>query len=328
MFKPSWEDFVPEFTSSILSERLKNMPYHLATMLYPPNMVLGLGLDDGGAKFVSFYTEKFDEQRRCLVDVLRAVPILGGNTTRAVGRVKTELLLPEESRKLVYWNGVTWFHGSNGTTPAFLAAYAAAMLGLRAGMKVLTIGFGYGYLSAVFYEAMHHKGQFYGIDTSPKVLRFARRSWNGMGYKVNLKLKDGMLGWGGKVKFDAIWPSLTPRVMPSVWLRELKEGGRIGMFRPYDEDEYDYAAENIENWSRDYPTLQSYQERWWEEVCLSVYRKEGKGLIKVSDLYRLGNVPYVSPIHGITKDRESQSLLGANESKLQEYLNHHVKFTK
>lgn len=323
--KPTWEDFIPEFDKKALSARLKSMPYHLATLLYPPNMVVGLELDSGKRGFISFYSQSFDEQRKDIEEMVRNVGGLSTNAATAVGKVKREFFAPPDKRALVYWNGVTWISQSNGLTPPWASAYGAHLLGLRPGMKVLVVGFGYGYASAVFYEAMKHQGDVFGIDISADTLKVGQKIFDQLGYEVHLRAKDGLKGWGNEIQFDAIWPSLTAKTLPSAWIRELKEGGRLAFFRAYTEEEYSYALQNFPEWSKDFPSYHEYQRKWWNEVCLSVYRKVGNELIEISRLYRLFNVPYVNAEFGVPKDREWELLLGSNESKLIEYFNQHIR---
>jgi protein-L-isoaspartate(D-aspartate) O-methyltransferase len=317
LLSPTWEDFIPEFDNKTLIKRLGGKPYNIATLLYPPNMSRSLETTAGRKRFLSFYSKDFETQRRRTAETVDNIGGVNSASVKAVSKVPREIFVDKDKQTLVYWNGVSWINRSNGLTPPWLAAYAATQLKVKTGNRVLGIGAGNGYSSAIFNETMKCKGEVCAIDIDEEPLKNARNIFKILGYdNIKLERRDGLLGWPDDVKFDAIWSSLTAPSIPDVWVRQLKEGGRLGFFRPYNRREYDIASKTVAGWKNDYKTFQEYLDTWWEDVCLATYEKRQGKLVETTQLYRLFNVPYVSPIISNDKDKQWEEQLGSIERKL------------
>ena len=100
------------------------------------------------------------------------------------------------------------------------------LLRLRPGMRVLEIGVGSGYQSAVLAQL---GAEVYGIERHAPLLETARQSLARAGLldRVRLHVGDGTQGWPGPVVFDRILAAAgAPEVPKKLLFAQLKDGGR------------------------------------------------------------------------------------------------------
>lgn len=108
--------------------------------------------------------------------------------------------------------------------PYIVAAMTAA-LALMGGEKVLEIGTGSGYQTAVLSCIA---SRVYTVERIPVLARRARRILDEIGCRnVNNKLADGTLGWVEAAPFDAIIVTASAPSVPSGYLAQLAPGGRL-----------------------------------------------------------------------------------------------------
>jgi protein-L-isoaspartate(D-aspartate) O-methyltransferase len=282
------------------------MEFHHATLLTPDNLFTSLSLTGGKKKFLDFYSQSFPKQRECLADVVSKTLDFDRDIIQAIHKIPLEVFVPWDKRSLSYWNGVTWYRGLAGTTPPWLCAFACYALGLRPGLKVLTIGFGYGYLETIMSEAMHNGSEVYSIEIDSELLRKGTEITREIGYNsFHLKLGDGLQPYDGESRFDAIWPTLGTTEIPSVWVDQLKERGKLAVFRPFSKEEFG-RAKNVEweGWAGKASDYSEYMHKWWADLCLAIYEDEKGILIPVSQLYEMDNPPIYHSQYGTTEPKD------------------------
>jgi len=100
-------------------------------------------------------------------------------------------------------------------------------LQMKHGDKVLEIGTGSGYQSAILAEIA---GQVFSIEKVPELARRARRTLDQLGYlNIAIRTMDGCYGWKEEAPFDAILVSAATPDLPETLLEQLKPGGRLVM---------------------------------------------------------------------------------------------------
>ncbi|MFH1228460.1 MAG: protein-L-isoaspartate(D-aspartate) O-methyltransferase [Planctomycetota bacterium] len=113
-------------------------------------------------------------------------------------------------------------HGQTISQP-FMVAYMLEQLLLKGCEKVLEIGTGSGYQTALLSELA---GEIYTIERIPELLESARQRLNKMDIKnVFYKIADGTLGWPEKKFFDRIIVSAGGPKVPEVLVEQLSDGG-------------------------------------------------------------------------------------------------------
>jgi len=115
-------------------------------------------------------------------------------------------------------------HGQTLSQP-FIAARMLEMLHLTPVDRVLEIGTGSGYQSALLGRLA---GAVYSIERLAALGARARDNWGRAGVAgVSLRIGDGTLGWSAVAPFDAIVVSAAAPSVPATLLAQLAPGGRL-----------------------------------------------------------------------------------------------------
>lgn len=107
----------------------------------------------------------------------------------------------------------------------YVVAWMTELLDVKPGMKVLEIGTGSGYQTAVLAEmgAVVHS-----VERVPELHQLAKNRLAAMGYgNVHLKLDDGTLGWPETAPFDRILVTAGGPKVPEPYLEQLADPGLL-----------------------------------------------------------------------------------------------------
>jgi len=111
----------------------------------------------------------------------------------------------------------------------YVVAVALGALELTPDSRILEIGAGSGYQTALLAELVAH---VWSLECVPELARRARGVLQALGYdNVDLRVGDGGQGWPieGVAPFDAIIGSAAPSEIPAPLLDQLGDGGRLVM---------------------------------------------------------------------------------------------------
>ncbi len=109
----------------------------------------------------------------------------------------------------------------------YIVALMTQALELKGDEKVLEVGTGSGYQTAILAELARW---VYSIERYPRLLERARKILERLGYtNVTLKLGDGTKGWPEVAPFEAIIVTAAGPKVPEPLLEQLAEGGRLVM---------------------------------------------------------------------------------------------------
>ena len=107
----------------------------------------------------------------------------------------------------------------------YIVAYMTELLKLNFKSKVLEIGTGSGYQTAVLAEIAE---KVYSIELIKSLSDNAKKVLEHLDYKnIKLKIGDGYQGWKEYAPFDAIIVTCAPTHVPKKLKEQLVEGGRI-----------------------------------------------------------------------------------------------------
>lgn len=107
----------------------------------------------------------------------------------------------------------------------FMVALMTDLLAIEEQDKVLEIGTGLGYQSAVLAELAK---QVFSIEILEELAREAELRLRSAGYgNVQLRIGDGSRGWVEHAPFDKIVLTAAPRLVPQRLLEQLKPGGKM-----------------------------------------------------------------------------------------------------
>ncbi len=122
-------------------------------------------------------------------------------------------------------------------------AFMMELLQPRAGDKILDVGSGSGWTTAILAEIAGEKGKVYGVEVIPELKEFGEKNIS----KYNFIKKgiaryfcaDGRAGLPDYAPFDKVLVSAAAEETPQKLLEQLKEGGRLvipigGQYQPHD----------------------------------------------------------------------------------------------
>ncbi len=107
----------------------------------------------------------------------------------------------------------------------YIVACMVETLALKSDERVLEIGTGSGYQTAVLARLA---SRVFSVERIASLLERARSALASVGVEnVTLRLGDGFSGWPEEAPFDAIVLSAAPRDIPRALLEQLKDGGKL-----------------------------------------------------------------------------------------------------
>ncbi|MGQ0662099.1 MAG: protein-L-isoaspartate(D-aspartate) O-methyltransferase [Pseudomonadota bacterium] len=158
-----------------------------------------------------------------LVMELRALGVSDTTVLGAIERVPRETFVPPNFRDRAYENtALPIGHGQMLSEPGVVGLMTQA-LELRGRMKVLEIGTGSGYQTAVLarlarrvYTIERHRPLLAAAEARFKELRL---------HNITTRLGDGWLGWPEQAPFERILLTAAPPDIPQTLLAQLTEDG-------------------------------------------------------------------------------------------------------
>lgn len=163
--------------------------------------------------------------KQAMIQLLKSRGIRDSRVLAAMAKVPRENYVLPEFRNRAYEDGPLPIGEGQTISQPYIVAYMTEELKLNGTEKVLEIGFGSGYQTAILAELAK---EVYAIEIVPKVYEFGKKNIEQAGYKnVFLKLGDGRTGWKDKAPFDAILAAAAPEELPFELETQLKEGGRM-----------------------------------------------------------------------------------------------------
>jgi protein-L-isoaspartate(D-aspartate) O-methyltransferase len=194
-------------------------------------VVLQISLPIYPAQENSLESEAHDSlagRRRRMVDRdLRGRGIKDPRVLSAMEAVPRHLFIPENLRPLAYEDEPLPIGEGQTISQPYIVAYMSEALELRGNERVLEIGTGSGYQTAVLARLA---AEVCSIEIIPSLSESASRAIEQLGFRnVYLKIGDGFFGWEEKAPFDAILlTAAAPKVPEPLW-RQLRERGQIIM---------------------------------------------------------------------------------------------------
>jgi len=162
--------------------------------------------------------------RKQLVDTLRSKGITKERVLDAIAQIPRHQFIDDTAFLQLAYADIAFPIGCGQTiSQPYTVAFQTALLELSPGMKVLEIGTGSGYQTAVL--ALLGVKIFSIERQKPLYLRTKERL-SRMGYKAALFHGDGYLGLPREAPFDRVLVTCGAPTVPDALLQQLKVGGR------------------------------------------------------------------------------------------------------
>ena len=168
----------------------------------------------------------FSSLREKMVEVqIAGRGIKNAKVLDAMGKVPRHFFVPEELRDSAYADGPLPIGAGQTISQPYIVAYITEMLELRGAERVLEVGTGSGYQSAVLAEIVK---DVFTIEVVAPLSQRAQDVLKSLGYvNIQFKIGDGTRGWKDFAPYEAIMVTAAPGSMPKVLQEQLQVGGRM-----------------------------------------------------------------------------------------------------
>jgi protein-L-isoaspartate(D-aspartate) O-methyltransferase len=164
--------------------------------------------------------------RKKLLEELAIKGIHDKNVLEAMNRVPRHFFLSSAFLEYAYENKAFQIGAGQTISAPFTVAFQSQLLQVEKGMKVLEIGTGSGYQTAVLCEL---GAKVFSIERQKLLHDNAKLILHKMGYRVNLVYGDGYKGMPSFAPFDRILITCAVPVIPDELLMQMKSDGRLVM---------------------------------------------------------------------------------------------------
>lgn len=169
--------------------------------------------------------DSYGGYRTHLVETVRSRGVKDLAVLRAISRVPRHLFVPESLRHRAYEDTALPIGLGQTISQPSVQARSLELLQLTGKEKVLEVGAGSGYQSALLAELASN---VFAVDRIPELALAARAALVRAGVKnVSVMVGDGTLGWRSVAPFDAIVVAAASPDIPNPLVQQLTEGGRI-----------------------------------------------------------------------------------------------------
>ncbi len=151
--------------------------------------------------------------------------VLARDVLEVLADVPRHLFVPEELQKYAYDDHPVDIGYGQTVSQPYIVAFMTEILHLCATHRVLEIGTGSEYQTAVLSRLAAF---VYTVEIVEPLSMKARAALTRLGHdNVAFRCGDGRLGWPQEAPFDAIMVTAAPVQIPSELCAQLKEGGRL-----------------------------------------------------------------------------------------------------
>lgn len=169
----------------------------------------------------------FEKKRKQMVQKqLVNRDIVDKDVLKAMGKVPRHRFLPVELWDKAYDDSPLPIEEGQTISQPYMVAYMIQALSLTRESKILEIGTGSGYESAVLAEILE---KIYTTEIKPRLAKNAMMILNELGYedKVKIHIANGSLGYDEEAPFDGIIVAAATFDIPKTLIEQLAENGKI-----------------------------------------------------------------------------------------------------
>ncbi|MGX1024335.1 protein-L-isoaspartate(D-aspartate) O-methyltransferase [Flavobacterium sp. CS20] len=170
-------------------------------------------------------TFKHQGKRKQLVEKLKDKGIKDERVLDAINRIPRHLFMDSSFEDFAYQDKAFPIAESQTISQPFTVAFQTELMQVEKGDKVLEIGTGSGYQTAVLCEL---NAQVYSIERQQKLYKSTKRFLEKLGYRPKyLSFGDGYKGLPDYAPFDKIIVTAGAPFVPKPLMAQLKIGGRL-----------------------------------------------------------------------------------------------------
>ena len=164
-----------------------------------------------------------DPRAAGLIDAIKRHGVKDQRVIDAVARVPRDLFVDKSFDYAAYNDTALPIACGQTISQPFVVAYMTEQLDVRENMRVLELGTGSGYQTAILAQLCR---RVYSIERHKPLLREAEQRFKALGlHNIATKHGDGLLGWPEQAPFDRILCTAAMSEVPSILIEQLKPGG-------------------------------------------------------------------------------------------------------
>jgi protein-L-isoaspartate(D-aspartate) O-methyltransferase len=149
----------------------------------------------------------------------------------AFKKIKRADFLPEDIKNLAEENEALPIGYGQTISQPLVVAFMLEQLEPEEGDKILDIGSGSGWTTALLAEIVGERGKVIAIDIVPELVEFGRKNIEKYNFikkgRVECVCADGSKGYPKEAPYDKILVSATAKELTPAWQEQLKVGGRV-----------------------------------------------------------------------------------------------------
>ncbi|HWM86159.1 MAG TPA: protein-L-isoaspartate(D-aspartate) O-methyltransferase [Kofleriaceae bacterium] len=167
----------------------------------------------------------YERQRREMVArQLRARGITDSRVLAAMAAVPREHFVGRDQSHDAYADQPLPIGGGQTISQPYVVAHMAELAEIRPSDRVLDVGVGSGYQTAVL---AHLAGQVFGVEIRRELAELAEQRLAELGLAALVRVGDGGYGWSEYAPYDAILVAAAAEQPPVPLLAQLADGGRM-----------------------------------------------------------------------------------------------------
>ncbi len=181
---------------------------------------------ESGSSFTSRVKIKnLTDKRKMLVSALNVEGINNQAVLKAIRKIPRHEFVDKELEEYAYDNRPLPIKHDQTISQPYIVAYMVQAANLNSNSRVLEIGTGSGYMTAILAEICR---EVFTIEIREELARDATSLLKTFGYKnISFKIGDGNEGWPEAAPFDAIIASATAKKIPPALIQQLTIGGTM-----------------------------------------------------------------------------------------------------
>lgn len=170
--------------------------------------------------------DEYEISRKKMIDHLRGhYKIRDERVLSAMMQIRRDFFVPTALKAQAYKDNALPISSKQTISQPYIVAKMSELLELTPNSKVLEIGAGSGYQTAILAALA---GQIFAIERIPVLANEAQKRIDEFGFtNVNLACADGTHGWQIYAPFDAILVAAGSPHLPQPLLNQLKIGGKL-----------------------------------------------------------------------------------------------------
>ena len=172
------------------------------------------------------FAKNYATQRRKMVqNQIKARGIDNPDVLAVMRKVERHLFVKPEHLNVAYQDGALPIDCDQTISQPYIVALMTDLLELTPTSKVLEIGTGCGYQTAILAELAR---DVYSIEIIPGLAKSAKARLEGLNYRnIHFKKGNGYYGWQEHAPYDAMLVAAAPADVPERLIQQLEPGGRM-----------------------------------------------------------------------------------------------------